>query len=176
MTTTIDQLNNLLGPAIDALDKGVVLWGIEFTSGPASALLRVYIDAPERPVAIEDCEAVSREFSALLDVEDPIPGNYTLEVSSPGIDRPLFTPEQFTRYLGEIAKITLSLPVDGRRRVQGRIAKVEGNTIVIAGDVNELAIAHENIQKAKLVPQFDKPAKPIGPARPRRNPENPGAV
>ena len=176
MTTTIDQLNNLLGPAIDALDKGVVLWGIEFTSGPASALLRVYIDAPERPVAIEDCEAVSREISALLDVEDPIPGNYTLEVSSPGIDRPLFTPEQFTRYLGEIAKITLSLPVDGRRRVQGRIAKVEGNTIVIAGDVNELAIAHENIQKAKLVPQFDKPAKPIGPARPRRNPEHPGAV
>jgi len=177
MTTAIDQLNSLLGPAIDALDKGVVLWGIEFTSGPASALLRVYIDAIDRPVAIEDCEAVSREISALLDVEDPIPGNYTLEVSSPGIDRPLFSPEQFARYIGDVAKVTLSLPIDGRRRVQGRIARVEGATIVIAGDIgNEVAIAHENIQKAKLVPQYEKPAKPSGPARPRRNPKNTGAV
>ena len=177
MTTANDQLQNLLAPAIAALGQGVALWGIEYAPSHGNALLRIYIDAGDRPVTLEDCEAVSREISALLDVEDPIPGNYTLEVSSPGIDRPLFTPEQFARYLGEVAKVTLSLPVDGRRRVQGRIARADGATIVIAGDTgNELAIAHENIQKAKLVPQYEKPAKPVGPTRPRRNPKNTGAV
>ena len=164
MTAAIDQLQELLAPAIEGLGQGVSLWGIEFTSGPASALLRVYIDAAGRPVAIEDCEAVSREISALLDIEDPIPGNYTLEVSSPGLDRPLFTPEQFARYIGEKVKITLGLPVDNRRRVQGEILAVDGGTITVAGSDGPLALAHENIQKARLVAAFEPPAKPGGKA------------
>jgi ribosome maturation factor RimP len=161
MTTAIDQLQGLLAPAIEALGQGVALWGIEFTSGPGSALLRVYIDAGERPVTIEDCEAVSREISALLDVEDPIPGNYTLEVSSPGIDRPLFTLEQFARHAGERVRITLGLAVDNRRRVQGTIVGVEGGAVVVAGDSGEpIAVAHENIQKARLVPDYGPKPKP----------------
>jgi ribosome maturation factor RimP len=175
MTNTIDQLQRLLGPAIDGLEKGVSLWGIEFTSGPSSALLRIYLDAGERPVVLEDCEVVSREISALLDVEDPIPGNYTLEVSSPGLARPLFTPAQFARFVGEQVKITLGLPVDNRRRVQGAILRVDGSTIVIGAESGEVAVAHENIQKARLVPQFDPPAKPGKPAGGRCRPK-PGAA
>lgn len=160
MTLAIDQLQTLLEPAIDALGQGVSLWGIEFTSGPASALLRVYIDAGERQVTLEDCEAVSREISALLDIEDPIPGNYTLEVSSPGLDRPLFTPAQFARYVGETVKITLSMPIGNRRRMQGAILRVDGSDIVVGSDAGEIALPHENIQKAKLVPDFGPPVKP----------------
>jgi ribosome maturation factor RimP len=176
MTNTIDQLQRLLGPAIDGLEKGVSLWGIEFTSGPSSALLRVYLDAGERPVVLEDCEVVSREISALLDVEDPIPGNYTLEVSSPGLARPLFTPEHFARFVGEPVKITLGMAVDNRRRVQGTIVRVEGSTIVIGAESGEIAVAHENIQKARLVPQFDPPAKPGKPAAGGKRRPKPGAA
>lgn len=182
MTTAIDQLQGLLVPAIDSLGQGLSLWGIEFTSGPASALLRIYIDAHDRPVTIEDCEAVSREVSALLDVEDPIPGNYTLEVSSPGIDRLLFTPEQFSRYAGEQAKLTLALPMEGgRRRLQGRIVAVDGQAITLATESGDVVVEHSNIQKAKIVPVYDTPAKPSEkPARPRRKsnakPSNPGTA
>jgi ribosome maturation factor RimP len=82
------EIESLLAPAVEAL--GLELLGSEYSAGVSSALLRLYIDAPQRPVTIEDCEAVSREVSALLDVHDPIESNYTLEVSSPGIERPLF--------------------------------------------------------------------------------------
>src|SRR3546814_7231730 len=92
-------------------------------------------DAEEgRLVGIEDCEAVSREVSAQLDVEDPISGNYTLEVSSPGVDRPLFAAEQFARFIGERAKVGLKLPQDGRRRLQGVITAVDGERIAFDVD------------------------------------------
>ncbi len=167
MSQQIEQLETLLGPAIAALGDGIVLWGIEFQAGDHRALLRLYIDTEGRHVGIEDCEAVSREVSALLDVHDPIPGNYTLEVSSPGFDRPLFTPAQFSAFVGETARLTLGVPQDGRRRAQGRILRVEGETIVIDVDGRELAVAHGNIQKARLAPQFEPPAKPGG-GKPRR--------
>jgi ribosome maturation factor RimP len=133
-------------------------------------VLRLYIDVPagetERNVGIEDCEAVSREVSAQLDVEDPISGNYTLEVSSPGIDRPLFTAAQYARFAGQSAKVTLKLPQDGRRRLQGRIDKVDDNTVVFAVDGQPFEVAFDNIDKAKLVPDWEalgfapkKPAK-----------------
>jgi ribosome maturation factor RimP len=164
-----DQLQGLLAPAIDALGGDLGLWGIEFTSGPSSALLRVYIDAAERAVTVEDCAAVSREISAVLDVEDPIPGNYTLEVSSPGLARPLFTPEQFARYIGEAVKITLGMPVDNRRRLQGVIRAVEGSEITIDTDGGPVAVAHGNVQKARLVPEYDL-APRRKPAAARRKP------
>ena len=111
-----NDIQALLAPAVEAL--GLELLGLEFRPGNGNALLRLYIDAPSREggVTLDDCEAVSREVSALMDVHDPIDSHYTLEVSSPGIDRPLFKPAHFARFVGESAKIALEFPQDGRKR------------------------------------------------------------
>ncbi len=156
------ELNELLAPTI--ADLGLELVGIEFSPNSGSSLLRVYIDEPERGVTIEDCERVSREISALLDVNDPVSGRYTLEVSSPGLERPLFTLEHFARFVGEPAKVSVNLPLDGRRRFQGRILAVEGDRIVIEQDGKPVAIAHANVAKAQLVPDYVA----LGLAPPRR--------
>ena len=167
MTQLRTDIETLLTPAVTAL--GLELLGVEFSAGPASALLRLYIDVPDRYITVEDCEAVSREVSALLDVNDPIDANYTLEVSSPGLDRPLFKPEHFARFIDAQVKITLDLPQDGRRRFQGPILRVDGDTITVEQDGAPVALPHANIQKARLVPDFEKPAKPgKTPARKRR--------
>jgi ribosome maturation factor RimP len=155
MTDKAQDIVALLAPTVGSL--GLELLGAEYLPSPGGAMLRLYIDVPageERMVGIEDCEAVSREVSAQLDVEDPISSQYTLEVSSPGIDRPLFTPAQFERYAGEQAKLGLKLPQDGRRRLQGRILRVEGDTIVLDVDGTEFAVAAGNIDKARLVPDW----------------------
>ncbi|HVF34250.1 MAG TPA: ribosome maturation factor RimP [Candidatus Saccharimonadia bacterium] len=144
-----DDLDNLLKPVIGAL--GLELLGLEFAPHRTNALLRIYIDAPGRTVTIEDCEAVSREVSATLDVNDPIKSHYTLEVSSPGIDRPLFAPEHFARIVGHEAKVQVNVPIDGRRRFQGPVRAVEGTRITLEQDGNAVAIEHGNIQKANLI-------------------------
>ncbi len=164
MTDKAQDIAALLAPTVGSL--GLELLGAEYLPSPGGALLRLYIDVPageERLVGIEDCEAVSREVSAQLDVEDPISGHYTLEVSSPGLDRPLFTPAQFERFAGEQAKVGLKLPQDGRRRLQGRILRTEGDTIVFDVDGTEFAVAAGNIDKARLVP--DWVALGLAPAR-----------
>jgi ribosome maturation factor RimP len=158
MSQKQNEIESLLAPAVQAL--GLELLGVEYSAGVSSALLRIYIDAPGRPVNIEDCEAASREVSALLDVHDPIDGNYTLEVSSPGIERPLFRPAHFARFAGEPAKVTVDLPIDGRRRFNGRILRVEGDEIVMEQDGAEVRLPHANITKARLAPVFEPPAKP----------------
>jgi ribosome maturation factor RimP len=147
-----DELIEMLTPTVEALK--LELLGIEFAQSGSRALLRLYIDAEGRLINIEDCEAVSREVAAILDVNDPISSNYTLEVSSPGIDRPLFKPEHFNRFMGEQAKVNLRLPQNTRRRVQGKIVKVEGRMITIAEDKAEFEIAFDNIEKARLVPDY----------------------
>lgn len=163
MADKATQITGLLTPTVEAL--GLELVGVEYLPSPGSAVLRLYIDVPEnvaaegRLVGIEDCEAVSREVSALLDVEDPITSHYTLEVSSPGVDRPLFTAAQFARFVGEEAKVTLKLPQDGRRRLQGRIAAVEGDMVRmdiegIGGQPVSLDVAIGNVEKARLVPDW----------------------
>lgn len=159
MTDKATDIAKLLAPTIASLD--LELLGVEYLPAPGSALLRLYIDVPEaasgeeaRAVTIEDCEAVSREVSAQLDVEDPIGGNYTLEVSSPGVDRPLFAPAQFARFLGERAKVALKLPQDGRRRLQGVIAAVEGERIGFDIDGTPFEIGFDNIDKARLMPDW----------------------
>ena len=168
MTDKASEISALLAPTVESL--GLELLGAEYLPSPGGAVLRLYIDVPaaetERNVGIEDCEAVSREVSAQLDVEDPISGNYTLEVSSPGIDRPLFTAAQYARFAGQSAKVTLKLPQDGRRRLQGRIDKVEGDSVVFSIDGQPFEVAFDNIDKAKLVPDWEalgfapkKPAK-----------------
>ena len=145
---------------------GLELLGSEWSAGAAHSLLRLYIDAQSRAVTVEDCEAVSREVEGLLDVHDPIPGQYTLEVSSPGIDRPLFNAAQFARHVGEDAKVTLKLPIDGRRRLQGRIVRVDGEDIALEVDGNERVFAHDAIEKARIVP--DLVALGIAPKTPKR--------
>jgi ribosome maturation factor RimP len=159
MTDKATDIAKLLAPTIASL--GVELLGVEYLPAPGSAVLRLYIDVPEagageqaRAVGIEDCEAVSREVSAQLDVEDPISGNYTLEVSSPGVDRPLFSPAQFARFLGERAKVGLKLPQDGRRRLQGVIASVDGDRIGFDIDGTPFEVGFDNIDKARLVPDW----------------------
>jgi ribosome maturation factor RimP len=162
MTGKADEIAVLLTPTVQAL--GLELLGVEYLPTAGGALLRLYIDIPaseanaeegeQRLVGIEDCEAVSREVSAQLDVADPISAHYTLEVSSPGIERPLFTPAQFARFAGEVAKVTLKLPQDGRRRLQGTILRADDDSITFDVDGNAFAVAADNIEKAKLVPDW----------------------
>lgn len=166
VTDKASEIVALLTPTVAAL--GLDLLGADYLTAPGGAVLRLYIDVPadeaaSRSVGIDECEAVSREVSAQLDVEDPISAAYTLEVSSPGLDRPLFTAAQFARFAGETAKVTLKLPQDGRRRLQGEILRVEDQAITFAVDGNELRVAAENIEKAKLVP--DWVALGLAPAR-----------
>ncbi len=112
------RLNDLLQPLVEQL--GYEFVGLEYLNNPKQSVLRIYIDG-EDGVGLEDCETVSREVAALLDVEDPIKGHYNLEVSSPGLDRPLFTPEQYARFAGEEAQLSLFAPMDGRRKFKGVI-------------------------------------------------------
>lgn len=177
------DIATLLSPTIQSL--GLELLGVEYLPSPGGAVLRLYIDVPAgalgddgvpRMVGIEDCESVSREVSAQLDVEDPISGHYTLEVSSPGVDRPLFTPAQFARFLGEDAKVVLQLPMDGRRRFQGRIVAVEGDRIDFDIDAKpapqRVSVAFDNIEKARLVP--DWAALGYAPTKPGKKPAGGG--
>ena len=175
VTDKAAQIAALLAPTVESL--GVQLLGIEYLPSPGGAVLRLYLDVPEaeaqsRHVTIEDCEAVSREVSAQLDVEDPISGNYTLEVSSPGVDRPLFGAAQFARFAGEKAKVGLKLPQDGRRRLTGTIVSVEGESIVFDVDGQPVTVSAGNVDKARLVPDWAAlgfaPARdlPGGDARP----------
>lgn len=164
MTDKATQIATLLAPTVEAL--GLELLGAEYLPAPGSAVLRLYIDRPgadataeSQGVSIDDCESVSREVSAQLDVEDPISGNYALEVSSPGVDRLLFAPAHFARFLGEQAKVGLKLPQAGRRRLQGRIVAVSRNengsdTIAFEVDGQPLAVAFDNIDKARLMPDW----------------------
>ncbi len=137
----------MLQPAIEALE--LELWGIEYLTKGRSALLRVYIDN-ENGVTIDDCEKVSRQISAILDVEDPIAGEYTLEVSSPGLDRPLFTAEQYTAYVGEIINVRLSSPIDGRRKFKGVLNSADPQKIVMTVDNQPVEILFSQIEKANV--------------------------
>jgi ribosome maturation factor RimP len=171
MTGKATEISELLAPTVAAL--GLELLGVEFAPTGNSAMLRLYIDAPGRHVAIEDCEAVSREVSAVLDIEDPIASEYTLEVSSPGIDRPLFTAAQFARFTGEQAKLTLRIAQDGRRRFVARIIGVEGDVVLLAHEAGDMRVEHDNIEKARLVPDLvalglAAQPKPTGPDGKRR--------
>src|SRR5690348_15487106 len=149
----VQALATRIAPALDEL--GLECLGIEWVPGRGEGLLRLYIDRDGEPVSVDDCEAASREVSALLDVEDPIAGHYVLEVSSPGIDRPLFSAEQFARFIGEEAKVTLKLPREGRRRLRGRIVGVEGERIRMEVDGAMFDLRHDEIESARLAPDWE---------------------
>lgn len=147
-----DQVEALLAPVIE--DLGYEFVGLELNQHPRHGLLRIYIDGPAG-VGLDDCERVSQEVSAQLDVHDPIRGHYNLEVSSPGLDRPLFTVAQFARFAGLRVKVTLQAPIDGRRRFDARILGVEGDTIRLEQDGTTIEVTHDRVAKARLVPEFD---------------------
>lgn len=129
---------------------GLELWGIEHLMRGRSSLLRIYIDS-DQGITIEDCERVSRQVSGILDVEDPLPGEYTLEVSSPGLDRPLFSFEQYQRFVGEVVNLRLRAPIDGRRKFKGVLEKAEADQITLTVDGALVNIAFAQIEKANIV-------------------------
>lgn len=145
------KLRELLGPTIEGL--GCELVGIEYQPNAANALLRIYIDRPEG-VTVDDCERVSRQVSALLDVADPVPGHYTLEVSSPGLDRPLFEADHFVRFTGRQARVQLGMALDGRRRFAGEILGLRDGELLLRCEGIDVSIPLERIEKARLVPEF----------------------
>lgn len=145
------QVAEMIKPLVEALD--CELWGIEYLSQGKHSVLRIYIEKDPR-VEIEDCEKVSRQVSGLLDVEDPISGKYTLEVSSPGMDRQLFELDQFQRFIGEQVAIKLARAFEGRKKFQGLLVGVEGDEIVVQIDGEEYLLPFETIDKANIVPVF----------------------
>ncbi len=146
-----DKLEELLRPGIEAL--GFELWGVEYQSHAKRSMLRIYIDA-EAGISVDDCAKVSHQVSGVLDVEDPITGEYTLEVSSPGMDRPLYRLEQYAEYIGSDINIRLRIAFEGRRKFQGRLVAIEGDEVVIQLDGHEYLLPFEQIDRAQIVPSF----------------------
>lgn len=145
-------LRDLLEPAVRTL--GYELVGIEYHPSGKHSVLRIYIDKDDG-ITLDDCTAVSHQVSGILDVEDPVPGQYTLEVSSPGLDRPLFQAADYDRFKGETVKLRTRLPIDGQRKFKGRLQGMQQDDVVIVDDAgNEVRLPLEQIEQARLVPEF----------------------
>jgi len=151
MATRQERLESLIAPIAKALD--CELWGVEYLSQGRFTTLRIFIEKDEG-IDVDDCERISRQVSSVLDVEDPIPGEYTLEVSSPGMDRQLFTLEHYRRYIGEQIAVKLNRPFEGRRKLKGLLSAVESDEVVVQVDDEEYLLPIELIEKANVVPQF----------------------
>jgi len=141
------QLQEMLEPTIEAL--GLELWGIEYLSQGRHSVLCIYIDS-EHGINVDDCARVSHQVGSFLDVEDAIAGEYTLEVSSPGMDRLLFKLEQYPAYVGEELEIRLRMPFEGRRKFKGTFKGIEGGDIVIQVDNHEYLLPHDAVEKARI--------------------------
>ena len=150
MASRTSVLTALIEPVISAM--GYKLWGVEYLGQGKHSILRVYLDKTGG-VDIEDCAKASRQISSLLDVEDPITGEYTLEVSSPGLDRVLFNLEQFQEYAGYHAKIRLTESFEGQRNFTGQIKTVRDDEIVLIIGDEEYSLPYELIEKANLISQ-----------------------
>ena len=151
MATLEQKLQEMLQSAVE--DLGCEFWGIECQRAGRFMTVRLFIDK-EGGVGVDDCADVSRQVSAILDVEDPIADKYNLEVSSPGLDRPLFTLAPYTRYIGQEIVVHLRIPVADRRKWQGELAKIENDMITLIVDKQEQVLAFGNIQKANVVAKF----------------------
>lgn len=146
-----DTLNTLLRPSVEGL--GYELWGVERLGGGGAVTLRIYIDHPEG-ITVEDCERVSHQVSGVLDLEDPIRAAYTLEVSSPGVDRPFFNAAQCVAYVGEELNLNLARAIDGRRRMRGRLTGVTDETLHLEVEQTSYDIEFSNVLKARLQPDW----------------------
>jgi ribosome maturation factor RimP len=162
-----DQLIELLEPTVEGL--GYELADLEVQVGGENALLRLYIDhlaaeksdaddkteaESEKIVGIEDCETVSRQVSALLDVEDPIPGDYNLEVSSPGLSRRLVKAQHFERFAGNSVKVKLKRLLDGRRNFKAELVGIENDNVLLKEGESDFSIPLQEIDTARVVPKF----------------------
>jgi len=144
-----DTLTALVRPVVEGL--GYELWELEYSPGRGNGYVRLYIDAAAG-ITLEDCERVSRAVSGLLDVEDPVPGQYTLEVSSPGLDRPLRTAGQFARFVGERVYVEAMQPIEGHRRFTGPLLAAGPETIEVEVDGRRWVLPIAGIRKAHLAP------------------------
>jgi ribosome maturation factor RimP len=161
MSVEQQRFYELLAPTIEAV--GCELLGVQISRGRQHTVLRLYIDRlqggalaeeEEQGITIEDCTRVSHQVSGVLDVEDPIAGEYSLEVSSPGDDRPLFRLQHYERFIGHRIRVRLAVPVDGRRSVTGPIVSVEDGKVVVEEDSVQWRLAMEQIALARLVPDL----------------------
>jgi ribosome maturation factor RimP len=143
-----ESLRDLIEPVVTALD--CELWGIEYNSQGRHTMVRIYIDGPNG-VTIDDCANVSRQLSSVFDVEDPITGEYNLEVSSPGLDRPLFSLSQYKQFIGEQVQVRLRSAFEGRRKFTGRLVGIEGDEVVLVVDEHEYLLPFDLIDKAKII-------------------------
>lgn len=146
-----DALRVLIEPVVESL--ACELWGVEFFSAGQRSVLRVYIDK-DGGIDIEDCQRVSSQLGSVFDVEDPIGEEYTLEVSSPGLSRPLYTFAHYKKLAGEQIELQLRFAFDGRRKFKGLLKGVEAEDVVLVVDEQEYLFPFESIEKAKVVPQF----------------------
>jgi ribosome maturation factor rimP len=151
LATLEQNLQEMLQGAVE--DLGCELWGIECQRAGRFMTVRLFIDK-EGGVTVDDCADVSRQVSAILDVEDPIADKYNLEVSSPGLDRPLFTLPQFERYIGQDIAVHLRIPVIERRKWQGKLERIEKDMVTLIVDGQEQVLVFGNIQKANVVAKF----------------------
>ena len=143
-----NRLDEIVKNTVEGL--GFELWGYEYRPHSESALLRIFIEK-ESGIAVEDCAQVSRQIGAVLDVENIIPVAYILEVSSPGMDRVLFTAEQYQNYIGDSLKVRTRTPIEERRNFKGSLEKVSESDITIKVDNQEYNIPFESIDRARLV-------------------------
>lgn len=146
-----EVLDQMLSSAVTML--GYEYWGSELLRQGRYSLLRVYIES-ERGITLDDCERVSRQISALLDVEDPISGSYTLEVSSPGMDRPLFTVAHYQKAIGKKIKVRMRVPQNDRRNFLGELKTVNHEAITVMGDGETWILPLAEIEKANVVPEY----------------------
>ena len=152
MTNLEMRLTEMLSPAVEALE--FELMGVEFIRAGNHSTLRVYIDHPEG-INVDNCADVSHQVSAILDVEDPISHEYSLEVSSPGMDRPLFKLEHYENVIGETVSVKLNVPQDGRRNFKGTLLGIETDMINIQVDNQTYSLFIDNVAKANLIAKFD---------------------
>lgn len=142
------KLTDMLRPAV--AETGKELLGVEFISAGNNSVLRLFIDH-ENGINVDDCAEVSRQVGAILDVEDPISSEYNLEVSSPGLDRPLFELSHFQEVIGEIVNVKLSMPLNGRRKFKGILTAIENDTLIVEVDGIDYELVMNNVDKANLV-------------------------
>jgi ribosome maturation factor RimP len=146
------QIEELITPTVEALDATV--WGVEYLNQGKYSLLRIYVER-DAGVSVDLCAEVSRYVSDLLDVEEILPSAYTLEVSSPGMDRLLFKGKQYPAHVGERLDVRLNYPFEGRKKIVGTLAGLEDDSVVLQVDDEEYLLPLENVQKARIVPVFD---------------------
>ena len=151
MAQATERLEAIVEPAVSAL--GFELVGIEYLSQGKHSMLRIYIDSDDG-ITVDDCAKVSHQVSGVLDVEDPIRGEYTLEISSPGLDRPLFKAADYDRFAGQEIKVRLAQPREGRRNYSGVLLGVRDGEVVLTMDGQEIGLPLADIEKANLVPKW----------------------